>query len=200
MSDAGSDTHDGHRDSKRRETGERIAREGLRLFLEQGFEATTIEQIAAAAGISRRTFFHYFEAKEESVFCSHGGMESAVTALIDGLPGETPPLRAVEQVLIELVSRFESPEALAIGRMIRQTPALMTRKQADYEHQERMLCAALDRRWPAPERRLTNRLAAMNGMGLIRICCETAHDESANQTLAQCLRKGFATLRGELGE
>ena len=48
----------GLRERKRRETLHRIAEQGLKLFLSNGYEATTLDAIAKAAGISRRTFFY----------------------------------------------------------------------------------------------------------------------------------------------
>ena len=55
----------GLRERKRRETSERIIEKGLKLFVKNGYEATTLDAIAEAAGISRRTFFYYFKSKEE---------------------------------------------------------------------------------------------------------------------------------------
>lgn len=49
----------------------RVVSEALRLFAEQGYEATAVDEIAEAAGISRRTFFRQFRAKEDVVFADH---------------------------------------------------------------------------------------------------------------------------------
>ena len=56
---------EGWRERKRRETLQRIAEMGLKLFIANGYEATTLEAIAAASGISARTFFYYFKSKED---------------------------------------------------------------------------------------------------------------------------------------
>ncbi|MBW4331752.1 TetR/AcrR family transcriptional regulator [Stakelama sp. CBK3Z-3] len=53
------------REGKRRETRRRIIETGLKLFVENGYEATTFDMIARAAGISRRTFFSYFKSKDD---------------------------------------------------------------------------------------------------------------------------------------
>ena len=58
----------GLRERKKQKTREAIQREAMRLFQEQGYEATTIEQIAEAVEISPSTFFNYFPSKEDVVF------------------------------------------------------------------------------------------------------------------------------------
>lgn len=57
----------GLREQKKAATRAEIRRQALRLIQEQGYEATTTEQIAAAAGVSPSTFFRYFPTKEETV-------------------------------------------------------------------------------------------------------------------------------------
>ncbi len=64
---------EGLRERKRRETLHRIAEQGLKLFLSNGYEATTLDAIAEAAGISRRTFFYYFKSKEEILLAWQDG-------------------------------------------------------------------------------------------------------------------------------
>ena len=67
----------GLRARKRQETRERLTRAAMALFLERGFEATTLDDIAAAADISRRSFFHYFDSKEDVVFAWHEEITAA---------------------------------------------------------------------------------------------------------------------------
>ena len=57
-----------NRERKKARTRETLAEVSLELFLERGFEATTADDIAAASGISRRTFFRYFPTKEAAFF------------------------------------------------------------------------------------------------------------------------------------
>ena len=55
----------GWRQRKKTATSDRIRASALRLFREQGYDATTVEQIAGAAGVSHMTFFRYFPTKED---------------------------------------------------------------------------------------------------------------------------------------
>ncbi len=65
-------TAEGRRERKRRQTRERIEQAAMTLFLERGFDATTIEEITDSANVSKRSFFDYFPSKEEVVFASAG--------------------------------------------------------------------------------------------------------------------------------
>ncbi|WXF91171.1 TetR/AcrR family transcriptional regulator [Curtobacterium flaccumfaciens pv. flaccumfaciens] len=67
MPDSAPPSELGLRDRKRIETRNRIAEAARSLALEQGVDGTTIEQIAARADVSPRTFFNYFESKEDAV-------------------------------------------------------------------------------------------------------------------------------------
>ena len=61
----------GHRDRKKQRTRRTIERVALDLFEENGFDGTTIDQIATAADIAPRTFFHYFPSKEHVVLTDY---------------------------------------------------------------------------------------------------------------------------------
>ena len=73
----------------KRRTEAAIVAAGLELFAGRGFEGTTVDQIAAAAGISRRTFFRYFADKEELFFAEDERLLQVVEDTLDGAsPGE----------------------------------------------------------------------------------------------------------------
>ena len=144
---------EGLRARKRRQTRQRIAEAGLRLFRKNGFEATTLDAIATAADISRRTLFHYFDSKEAILAAWESGVEDAFrAALAEGSP-DAIPLDAIRDALLAVIGRYETDEAIAIDRLMRSTEALRARKQANYERQEQTLFSALVARWPDPRRR-----------------------------------------------
>ena len=103
-----------------------VARVALRLFLEHGYEATTLEQVAAAVGISRRSLFHYFDSKSAIVW--HGEQEAlrAVLEELRDLPADLPWRSGVTRAVLAAL-RFpdDDLEALRLRlRLIGSVPAL----------------------------------------------------------------------------
>src|SRR5712672_1714244 len=135
------------RQRKRIELYDRIVRVGHRLFLEHGYETTTIEMIAQEADISRRTFFHYFPSKEDVLFTVKGEFEWMKEAAAQ-CADDAPPLTAVEQILEEVAKRFSTHEFKAVDEIVRPTPYLMARRHVHYERWENALSAAMVHRWP----------------------------------------------------
>jgi AcrR family transcriptional regulator len=69
------------------------------LFRSRGFEGTTVQQIAQAAGVSRRTFFRYYESKEDVVVERSDRSGERLYAELAGRPREEPPLLAIRNAL-----------------------------------------------------------------------------------------------------
>jgi AcrR family transcriptional regulator len=102
----------GLRERKKVETRLALARAAMRLFEERGFAATTVDDIAAAANVSRRTFFRYFSAKEEVfVVDPQGKLDALHVALADGPPDE-PTIAAVRRGLLALAGTYFDPALL----------------------------------------------------------------------------------------
>jgi AcrR family transcriptional regulator len=102
-----------------------IAAAAMRLFTEQGFEGTTVDQIAADVGVSTRTVFRYFAGKEDMVVGNlmELGLELA-EALADRPPDEEPWVALRESLQVCVVSLEES--GLRRATMLAETPALRT--------------------------------------------------------------------------
>jgi mycofactocin system transcriptional regulator len=82
-------------------TREEIEREAMRLFTARGFDATTVDDIAAAAGIGRRTFFRYFGSKNDVVW---GRFDEGLASLRERLaaaPGERPLADVLREAIVE---------------------------------------------------------------------------------------------------
>src|SRR5579875_3904658 len=76
----------GLRETKKQRTRETIARAAAGLFLERGFEAVTVEDVARAAEVSRQTVFNYFPTKEQMVFDREEEVAAALLALVADPP------------------------------------------------------------------------------------------------------------------
>ncbi|HVT68163.1 MAG TPA: TetR family transcriptional regulator, partial [Trebonia sp.] len=81
------------RERKKARTRASLREHALRLFREQGYQATTVEQIAAAAEVSPSTFFRYFPTKEDVVL--NDDMDTRVLAALARQPAEMAPLPAI---------------------------------------------------------------------------------------------------------
>ncbi|MFD6247461.1 TetR/AcrR family transcriptional regulator [Streptomyces roseolus] len=109
-----------------------ISEAALRLFEEQGFEATTIEQIAAAANVSRATFFNYFASKEAVVFDQDPEARDRWRALLEARsPGE-PLWDSLAAIMIEVNTGLRDRMPL-MRRLKAQSPALARASQASGE-------------------------------------------------------------------
>jgi AcrR family transcriptional regulator len=188
----------GLRERKRRETLRRITDAGICLFIEKGIDATTLDEIAAIAGISRRTFFHYFKSKDDILISLQQGMGEMIAERIRGADEGALPLEAIRTSVIGVCAEVPTDDLVAIDRLMRSSPAVQARKQASYVQQERILFAALSARWPDPERGMALRLVAMLAIGAIRLATEAMSQEDERRSLIELLNAAFDTLTSEL--
>src|SRR4051794_20293943 len=84
----------------------RLRRAAIDLYAGQGFDATTVAQIAAHAGVTERTFFRYFTDKREVLFEGSAVLEEALLAEIASAPPGTGALDAVGAAMISIGSRL----------------------------------------------------------------------------------------------
>ncbi|MGW1737784.1 TetR family transcriptional regulator [Nocardia sp. NPDC001965] len=98
----------GLRDRKRAETRAAIIRAATDLFLDRGFTATSATDIANAAGVSRRTFFLYFPAKEDVLFHHLEGHIRAAVESVDRLDPVATPWDSVQAAALALVDAFDT--------------------------------------------------------------------------------------------
>src|SRR6201996_5209822 len=103
----------GLRERKRQLTLERIAETGLKLFVENGYEATTLDAIAAASGISRRTFFHHLKSKEDVLLAHESGKfpQFLRPTFLEQSPKQSP-LEAARKTFVALASMYETKESI----------------------------------------------------------------------------------------
>lgn len=183
----------GRREQKKEETRRRIAETGLRLFIEKGFEETTLDEVAEAAGISRRTFFYYFKTKDDLLTWWHGnGFATQLAPALSAAPKEPGPLAALRRSLVELAGLYETPESIAVDRLMRSSDVLYARKQASMVKLEQDMLAALRERWPEFERELPT--IAVIAMGVLRISLEKWREEEGRRPMASYIDESFEIL------
>ncbi|MFD5450781.1 TetR/AcrR family transcriptional regulator [Streptomyces sp. NPDC127100] len=137
----------GLRERKRQRMFQRLSDIAVGLFLEKGFDAVSVAEVAAAAEISKPTLFRYFPAKEDLVLhriADHEGEAARVA-------GEGPaPLTALRRHFLAGLERSDPvtglddrPEVLAFHRLLYGTPALVARLHGHLERSEAALAVAL---------------------------------------------------------
>ena len=123
----------GLRERKKQKTRESIQREAMRLIELQGYDQTTVEQIAAAVEISPSTFFNYFPTKEDVVL--YDAYDPVLASLLVDKPADEPLSISFRRVLEEMGGIFERDRdiILARGRLWFQVPALRARMWEEME-------------------------------------------------------------------
>lgn len=186
---------DGARERKRRETFARIAETGLNLFAEQGYDATTLEAIAEASGISPRTFFYYFKTKDEVLQYWQGtGFADAVAPTLLAQPLDKPPLHAVRDTLVTLITNYQNEKSLVVDRIYNSSETLRVRKQGFYLQMEQTVFATICERWPNPKCRAQLRMVAMVAIGAFRLAMEARRNDTQPRAIADYLSESFAIL------
>jgi AcrR family transcriptional regulator len=132
------------RQRKKTATRGRIRASALRLFREQGYDTTTVEQIAAAAGVSHMTFFRYFPAKEDVVLSDD--YDPLIASAIAQTPATWPVIRRIRAVMVDglrLIYDTDRDTLLAQIKLIVTTPALRDRLWADQIATQQLILQAL---------------------------------------------------------
>ncbi|MEO8744998.1 MAG: TetR family transcriptional regulator [Candidatus Dormiibacterota bacterium] len=131
---------------KKRKTRESIQSEAIRLFQEQGYDETTVEQIANAAEISPSTFFNYFPSKEDVVL--YDAYDPVIAALLSQRPSDEPfsvALRAVLEAMGEVFER-DREMILVRARLWMRVPALRARLWEELEKAQDFMTGVIAQR------------------------------------------------------
>jgi AcrR family transcriptional regulator len=137
----------GLRERKKARTRASIREHALRLFAEQGYAATTVEQIAAAAEVSPATFFRYFPTKEDVVL--QDDFDIVTLAALEAQPPELGPIAAFRAAAAQTASAL-SPEEMqqftATTRLTLSVPELRARALDEFARTTDVIAAAIGRR------------------------------------------------------
>ena len=183
------------RERKRRLTLDRIAEVGLKLFVENGYEATTLDAIAAASGISRRTFFYYLKSKED-VLLAHesGNFPQALRPTFLKQSPKQSPINAARKTFLALASMYETKESIVADRILRSIEPLRLRKEALLVQMEELLAEAMYEMWPDRSKRPALRMAAMMAIGTLRLAKDNWRENDAAHPLTHYIDEAFDLL------
>ncbi|MCB5907042.1 TetR family transcriptional regulator [Streptomyces pinistramenti] len=142
----------GLRARKKQRTRDALIRAALELCTAQGYDATTVDEIAAAVDVSQRTFFRYFTNKEEVVFAVQEMVEARFVDELRRRPAAEAPLTALRSAVVlawdEIGAAIESVVPVELHmrsyQMIESTPALVAahlRRSSDLEEEVAQLIA-----------------------------------------------------------
>ena len=179
----------------------RLEKAAMELFQERGYESTTVEEIAARAGLTERTFFRYFADKREVLFSGSKELEKSIVLRIESAPREASPLDAVAAAFEAAGAELQDRREL---HFVRARHALVTR-HADIQERELIKLASLAM---AVTRALRARgvsepaasLAAEAGIAVFKVGFERWVSERKPRDLAANIRAAVDVLRAVAAE
>jgi AcrR family transcriptional regulator len=187
---------DGLRERKKARTRASIREHALRLFREQGYQATTVEQIAAAAEVSQSTFFRYFPTKEDVVL--QDDMDVRMIAALDEQPPGLRPVAAVRAATRQLLASYTEADldVLRETTMLTMTvPEIRARALDEFARTIGAIGAAMAKRSGRSPDDLAVRTAAGAIVGVIMSITLPWAEWSSDDTLEDT----FATIDQALG-
>jgi len=141
------------RDIARAAVRAELAQVAFELFRREGFERVTVNELAAAAGVSRSTFLRYFGSKEDAVLGAVDAQGEQIAEAVRARPAAEDDWTALRRALDPIVEHHRRDPAgtLTLSRLIMQTPALCARSQEKQNGWRPVIAQALAERSGAAE-------------------------------------------------
>jgi AcrR family transcriptional regulator len=172
----------------------RLIKAAITLFDEHGYEATTVAEIAEAAGLTKRTFFRYFADKREVLFMGSAELQDCWVTAVRNAPSDAGALEAVEVGLDAVAELFDERHAFARirARIVAANPELKERELIKLAKLADALAAALRARGvadPAAE------LAAQTGVTIFHSAFGRWVQQDDPEALRRLKDESLADLR-----
>lgn len=181
------------RERKKAQTRANLQEHALRLFLKQGYESTTVEQIASAAGVSHMTFFRHFPTKEDVVLRDE--YDPLLESLIASRPTGEPPVARVRAAIRDGLAAIypEAREAILVRtQLMLRTPALRARSWENQHTTQALLERALSDGAPG----LRTRVIAAACLAAIVTAIETWAEGDGAAELPALIDEALVQLEG----
>ncbi|WP_205314631.1 mycofactocin system transcriptional regulator [Nocardioides houyundeii] len=172
-----------------------IEQAAFALFRERGFEATTLEAIAGAVGVGRRTLFRYYRSKNDIPWGQFDRTLAGFRQILDETPADLSVYQAVGRGIVEF-NRFPadaSPPHVERMRLILQTPALQAHSALRYGEWRRVIAEYAAARLDLEPDALEPRLLGHVGLALAMTAYELWLDDPARD-LTALLEQGLSAL------
>ncbi|EKX69219.1 TetR family transcriptional regulator [Streptomyces ipomoeae] len=185
------------RDIARAAVRAQLAQVAFELFRREGFDKVTLDDLAAAAGVSRSTFLRYFGTKEDAVigaFDAHGNL--VADALLTR-PADEDDWTALRRALDTVIERYHQDPAgsLATTRLVQETPALCARQLEKQSRWRPTLARALaERHGTSGEPTLAESVLAAAAIDCLSIAVDHWSASDGHLDLVALLDEAFATL------
>jgi len=185
------------RERKKAQTREALAEAALRLFADKGFDHVTVDEIAEAAQVSRRTYFRYFPTKEAVVFPDRERRLRRFQETLAARPADEPPVEAVRRALMALARDYEENRTRVIlQQRIVEGSAVVLAYDAELDRQwERTIAVALGDRGRVRAARRRARLQAGALMGAIRAILNEWYARAGREDLEALGQEAFDLLK-----
>lgn len=187
----------GLRERKKAETRKAIADAALALAVERGPAAVTVDDIAAAAGISARTVFNYFATKEDAILGVDAERRRDLLDRLDARPADESPLRALREAMRDSTGSSEGAVAWRTrARLARQHPQLQAAYIAGFSSLEDELTGVIARRTGVdPAVDPFPRLVVAVALTAMRVAVDHAIDQHRPDASADAIDRAFAALQ-----
>jgi len=170
----------------------RLRRAALELYAEQGFDETTVAEIAERAGVTERTFFRHFADKREVLFVDSAEHLQTLADVIVAAPESVGPLDAVVDAIVEASSGFQYEISQPRSVVIAATPSLLERELLKLASWGNAAADALRKRGvPGP----TADLAAQAAIAVFRTGFEQWTSGDGSTPLADHIRAARTDLK-----
>jgi len=160
----------GIRERKKQRTRQALRQAALELFQERGFEATTIADITAAADVAPRTFFSYFQTKEDVVLDEAPQRFDQLQQTLRQRPHGEPLLAGFRRAALQIAAdmQTQSDQQRAAARIVGSTPAIQARISERMGQWEEQLAAMIAEERNAPPDDLDSHVVAAALVGVLR--------------------------------
>jgi AcrR family transcriptional regulator len=191
----------GLRERKRLKLRSQLVETALALFTANGFEATTVDDIVKRLDVSRRTFFRYFESKEDVVLAFTDRVGEEIRSGLSKRPAAEPPLTAVRRAVGPLVDLYaaEKDRALLLAKLIEEATAIRARHLDRQDKWKRWLADEVAARLQMdPQRDLHPQLVAAVALSTIDVAVNAWLAGGGSDDLTKLVNEAFAAVEGGL--